>query len=164
MNKLLVLLCLTCLVNLSVSDSSIEDAFKTLDCISQETFKNLATSVLDFYYNKSSSKVFQDTFIGLVKDEIVTALQCVVQLVKKYPLKGNSAFTKIGYTFLLASNCEKDVGATLVILDVVLASLKNIKTEWKNLIFGGISTALLGKQSYEDCKNSIEMIKNIWKN
>lgn len=73
-----------------------------------------------------------------------------VQPLLKDPVKA------AGMAFLLASNCFKDVGMVLLIVDTIFEDPKNITNDIIVLIF----VALLGRQGYADCEQFIHFI--IW--
>ena len=69
------------------------------------------------------------------------------------PVLGD-AVKATGMAFLLASNCFKDVGMVLLILDTIVENPKDITNDIIVLIF----VALLGRQGYADCEQFIHFI------
>ena len=72
--------------------------------------------------------------------------------------------SKLGLSILYASNCEKDLGPALIVLDNVIANLENINIEWKSALTNAFVFGLVGYQSFGDCKSAFENIIEIWKN
>lgn len=59
-----------------------------------------------------------------------------------------------GVSFLLASNCFKDVGIVLLLVDSVVQDPKDVTNDIIIAIFG----AILGKQGYKDCSQFINFV------
>lgn len=117
----------------------------------------------DLYNNKISLNLLSENFQNWSAKEDFHALKkCMFENKKEKYQFSNGILTKIGETILYATNCEKDVGPALIILDMALSNLKNIKNEWKNLIVNGLSLAFVGYQSFKDCREALESIKDIW--
>ncbi len=133
-------------------------------CNKTEGASKLAGLVADLYYNKMTLDVFVEKFLKWRTDMTADTLA------KCFPdglveLKNdNSILNKLGLTVLLATNCEKDVGAALLLLDQVVTSFENIKTEWKTALLSTVMFGLLGRQTVSDCENSINQIINVWRN
>ena len=72
---------------------------------------------------------------------------------KVEPVLGD-AIKAAGMGFLLASNCFKDVGMVLLILDTIVEDPKNLTNDIVVLIF----VYLLGRQGYADCEQFIHFI------
>jgi hypothetical protein len=72
---------------------------------------------------------------------------------KVTPVLGD-AIEAAGISFLLASNCFKDVGAVLLIADEVVQDPTNIENDVIILIF----TAILGRQGLKDCQQFVNFI------
>ena len=70
--------------------------------------------------------------------------------------------TKLGFSLLYESNCAKDVGPTLIILDQAIGNMKDIKNQWKQLLTNGLVTGMLSYQSFKDCKDAYDQIRDIW--
>lgn len=69
------------------------------------------------------------------------------------PVLGD-AVKAAGMAFLLASNCFKDVGIVLLIVDSIVEDPKDITNDIIVLIF----VAILGRQGYADCEQFIHFI------
>ena len=72
---------------------------------------------------------------------------------KVAPVLGD-AVKAAGMAFLLASNCFKDVGMVLLILDTVIEDPSDITNDIIVLII----VAILGRQGYNDCEQFIHFI------
>jgi len=72
---------------------------------------------------------------------------------KAQPALGD-AVEAAGISFLLASNCFKDVGAVLLIADEVIQDPSNIAEDVIILIF----VYILGRQGISDCQQFINFI------
>lgn len=130
-------------------------------CLKAEYASEVTGYVLDLYYNKLTLASFIDSYFKWTGR--LEIMMCLEKLGKPSEyLQFNSILSKIGYTLVFSSNCEKDIGPGLILLDNVLANIKNIKTEWKNLLINALGTGLLAKQSYTDCTSAINAIKDIW--
>jgi len=66
----------------------------------------------------------------------------------KTPIKVGDIVEWDGMAFLLASNCFKDVGIELLLVDTVVQHPKDITNDVAVAIFGYI----LGRQGLNDCK------------
>ena len=90
--------------------------------------------------------------VGLINDAKEVYEECnlndKIQPVLKDPVKA------AGMAFLLASNCFKDVGMVLLILDTIVEDPKNVTNDIIVLIF----VAILGRQGYADCEQFIHFI------
>lgn len=59
-----------------------------------------------------------------------------------------------GVSFLLASNCFKDVGIVFLLADTIVQD----PTAWTNDVIVSIFLYILGRQGYGDCKQFINFI------
>lgn len=66
----------------------------------------------------------------------------------KAPIKVGDIVEWDGYAFLLASNCFKDIGIELLLIDTVI----QVPTDYPNDFFVAIFAFILGRQGFEDCK------------
>ena len=138
------------------------DVQKYKECLKVEAVSNLSGLVLDLYYGKTSIPKFFEAFNEWsLRQDISSLTKCFVEGSLDISVF-KSALSKVGLTLLYASNCEKDLGPAIMILDNVITSLENIKTQWKQAITNTLIFGLVGAQSYKDCKGSFEAIKNIW--
>jgi hypothetical protein len=160
MNKRIIIVLVLSLVSLSCQQSSNEE-FQ--NCLKKEAYSVTTKFVLDLYYNKMSLSNFVDSYLSTSINNFAGVVQCFQKTDNLNIFSSNTGIlTKLGLTLLYGSNCEKDLGPTLILLDTVLGNLKNIKTEYKELIINGLFTGLIGYQSFNDCKDSINAIKQVW--
>lgn len=90
--------------------------------------------------------------LGLIDDAQAVYDQCGTNK-QVQPVLGD-AVKAAGMAFLLASNCFKDVGMVLLILDTVIED----PSDKVNDIIVLIIVAILGKQGYNDCEQFIHFI------
>jgi hypothetical protein len=90
--------------------------------------------------------------IGMIQDAQEIYSTCGIQD-KVEPVLGD-AVKATGIAFLLASNCFKDLGAVLLILDTVIED----PSDWKSDIIVLIFVALMGRQGYADCEQFIHFV------
>lgn len=143
-------------------DSDLE---KMSNCLKAEGVAQTTEFILDLYYNKITLKHFVDSYIKMVSNG--KSIMCLTtyggKVYNSYFANG-SPLAKIGYSLLYESNCTKDLGPAFIVLDMALASLKNIKTQWKQFLMNGFMLGLVSKQSFGDCKVAYEQIRDIWRN
>jgi hypothetical protein len=155
-----------CLITVSIQQHVVADEkfTKATNCIKAEGFSDLTSFVLDLYYNKITFKHFISGVIEMMPKLLSDIDVCLLKN-NIFDLKWfKSSVSKVGFTLLYSSNCQKDLGPTLIIFDNVIQSLKNIKTEWKTALTNAFMGALLAKQSLSDCKDAYEAIKQLWQN
>jgi hypothetical protein len=142
------------------------DAFKNYsNCIKAELGSEATGFVLDLYYNKLSIGTFIEKYFQW--SQRGDAVKCLKILGKPSEILHGvvkSPLTKLGYSLLYSSNCQKDLGPSLILLDQIIQNIKNIKSQWKQLLITAISTGIIGYQSFNDCKDAYINIKDIWSN
>merc|ERR1711976_395995 len=133
---------------------------KAIECAKTEGVSKLTGMVSDLLQSKMQVNDFVEKFLKWRTD--LTA-ETIAKCVPAIP-NGQSVLQKIGYTFLLSSNCEKDLGGAFIVLDQVVQSFQNFKQNWKNGIIATVFFGLLSKQAYADCDSAIQQIINMWRN
>ena len=103
-------------------------------------------------------------FSTLVK-KIANTYNCIVENTAKTFSNSNdqSILAKIGMTNLYLSNCEKDLGAVFLLLDNLVADIKQSKKNWGEIVMLGIMEAITAKQGYSDCRGAVEYIISLFK-
>jgi hypothetical protein len=136
-------------------------ATNAIDCLKTEAFTHMTGLVLDLYYGKLTFGNFIEKYLAWSMRTTASQISsCVTQEVAK--ILSDTAVSKVGYTLLYASNCEKDLGPAFIVFDIVLQNLQNIKAEWKTAIMNSFTLAIIGYQSYNDCQASFQAIKDLW--
>ena len=107
------------------------------DCVDKHTIKKFTDLAYEMYNSKITLPSFIGKLFSLEAKKIVEVSQCASNISGISQANG-TILTKLGMTLLYSSNCSKDVGPALIILDGVLVSLKNIKTQWKDAITNSI--------------------------
>jgi hypothetical protein len=160
----IVIFLLACLVSFSLQvaqELTKED--KYFNCMKAEGLSHISGWVLDVYYGKLSTTEFMSKYLEWYIRTDSSVLNKCFPLIENKELIVKSAISKIGMTLLYASNCEKDLGPSFLVLDNVISNFKNIKSEWKNALTNTFTLGLIGFQSYKDCKSAIENVIDIWK-
>jgi hypothetical protein len=96
--------------------------------------------------------VAKSELIALVQKAKAIADECGLNQ-KVQPQLGD-VVEAVGVSFLLASNCFKDVGIVFLLLDSVIQA----PTDWVNDVIILIFGAILGKQGYKDCSQFVNFI------
>ncbi len=135
---------------------------KFFNCAKGEAIHDLSTLVFDLYYNRLNVPTFLEKLIDWNSKSQIDIFQCVVELKDLAKFESGRILTKLGLSLLFGSNCSKDVGPALIILDNVLENLQNVKEQWKQLVTNGVSFGIIAYQSFKDCKAAAETIKDIW--
>jgi uncharacterized protein YejL (UPF0352 family) len=162
--NLIILVILACLVSFSLQETQeLTKEEKYFNCMKAEGFSHIAGWVLDVYYGKITTTEFMSKYLDWYIRTDVSFLKKCFPLVENKQLLLKSAFSKIGMTLLYASNCEKDLGPSFIVLDNVVSNLQNIKKEWKNALANTFTLGLVGFQSFKDCRSAVENIIDIWK-
>jgi len=161
----LFLVCLSLFTNATqLSNNSNKNEIKSYyDCVDKHTIKKFT----DLAYELFDSQITLPSFIGklftLEAKKIVEISQCAANIKGLTTSVSNGTIlTKLGLTLLYSSNCAKDVGPALIVLDQTLATLKNIKTQWKDAITNSIVFGIISYQSMNDCSAAAEAIREAW--
>jgi hypothetical protein len=142
----------------------LTDLKKVESCMQKHNLQQLTGFVYELYNNKMTISTFVEKFVKANSDYSETFL-CLKNYggdLWRYAFKGDSMLVKVGYTFLLESNCAKDIGIVMLLADRVMNDIKDIQRQWKDLIGVGIMTGLASMQGYADCRNAFEGIRDIW--
>ena len=163
--KILISLILVCLTTLSIQEEiphkqQIENYIK---CAKIESVQEITGLVMDLYYSKLTIPTFFGKLFEFNSKARVEISKCITEIKSLPRLTSGTALTKLGLTLLFSSNCTKDLGPALIILDSVISNLQNVKDQWKQLLVNGVTFGLIGYQSFKDCKSSFEAIRDIWK-
>ncbi len=116
-----------------------------------ENLKPKITATLAKIQEDEKNYLAQAELLKLIDEAKVVFDSCNVAE-KAEPVLGD-AVKAAGISFLLASNCFKDVGVVLLLLDSAITD-PSIPNDIAVLIFGYI----LGKQGYADCSQFIHFI------
>lgn len=148
------------LISLSNQQSPAQDVSKMIDCIKVESFTHLTGIILDLYYNKITFKSFIDTYLEWsMRANVQEMNKC---LPTEYYATSSNILSKLGLSLLYASNCEKDLGPSLIVLEQVIGNLENVKTQWKQALTNTLVFGLIGYQAFGDCKSALQNIRDIW--
>ena len=120
----------------------------------------LATILISLLSSSYQSDVKK--YVDCIKTEGISSLTEMVLEAKLENLQFSSSLSKIGLTLLYASNCQKDLGPALMILDNVISNIENIKSQWKQALVSTFTFGLVGLQSSKDCVSAYESIKDLW--
>ena len=134
-----------------------------VNCAKGEAVHNLTQIVLDLYYSKLTIPSFLEKLVEWEAKGMINVSKCLVELKDLAKLQSGTALTKLGLSLLYSSNCSKDLGPALIILDNVIANLQNVKAQWKNLLINGVTFGIISYQSFNDCKAAAEAIADIWR-
>jgi hypothetical protein len=160
----IVLVLLACLVSFSLQVAQeLTKEEKYFNCMKSEGLSHISGWVLDVYYGKLSTAEFMSKYLEWYMRTDSAVLNKCFPMIENKELIVKSAISKIGMTLLYASNCEKDLGPSFIVLDNVISNLQNIKTEWKSALVSTVTLGIIGFQSFKDCKSAIENIIDIWK-
>ena len=96
-------------------------------CLGTNYINEVTQTILDVYYNKLSIPTFFFKIIEL-RGKYLSKLNQCWESVQGPNLYLSTPLSKLGYTLLYSTNCSKDLGPTLIILDSVLSNIENIKT------------------------------------
>jgi hypothetical protein len=162
--SILCILILSTLISCQDSNKDIELA----NCLNKETVKQLSAFFFDLYVNKVSLESFIQAYkTSTLESEISKQLLCIRELgsdvVRQYFFKdSNTVLSKVGFTLLYESNCAKDVGGALILLDKAVGDLKGVSKNWQQFAVDAAMTAIVSYQGWVDCKSAYEAIRDIW--
>jgi hypothetical protein len=156
----LTIVCLSAFTNQKNNISKIEIK-NYYDCIDKSTIKKFSEITFDLYKSNINLSNFIGKLFTIEAKKISEIYQCFTGQNKISPSNG-TILTKIGLTLLYSSNCSKDVGPALIILDQTLAMLKDIETQWKDAVVNSIVFGMISYQSMNDCSAAAEAIRQIW--
>ena len=92
--------------------------------------------------------------VGLLAQAKEVKLQCNLHENLNLSLLHDDWLETAGYLFLATSNCFKDVGAELLILDSVIESFKD--KNYTDGVMNTVALGLIGYQGIQDCKPLFE--------
>jgi hypothetical protein len=164
MNKIISACLILLLASLVTSTPTVSELENLKMCLNKESLEQLTGLVYDLYSNKLSFSTFVTKFLEANAD-YSESFKCVKTYggdAWKLIFSENSLLTKVGFTLLYESNCAKDAGVVLLLADKVLADIKDISRQWKDLVGAGIMAGLAGMQGYSDCKDAFEQIRDVW--
>ena len=136
------------------------------ECVDKLTIKKFTDLAYDLYNNKITLSAFIGKLFTLEAKKLIEISQCATSihgLTSSSSVSEGTILTKIGITLLYSSNCSKDVGPALIILDQTLAYLKDIKANWKDAIVSSVVFGVISYQSYNDCASAAEAIREVWR-
>ena len=160
----LFLVCVSAFANANqvTNDRQIKSYY---ECVDKQTIKKFTDLAYDLYNSKMTLPIFIGKLFTLEAKKITEISQCAAGI---HGLKSSSSvsegtiLSKLGITLLYSSNCSKDVGPALLVLDQVLGYLKDIKAQWKDAIASSVVFGVISYQSYNDCAAAAEAIKEAW--
>jgi hypothetical protein len=163
MKRFIILATIICLASFTVSQD-VEKIEETLDCLKTESYTHLRGLVLDLYYGKVNFSIFVSKYLEWTSRSDSSILRKCLPFFEsqKSNLYLQSALSKVGMTLLYASNCEKDLGPSFIILDTIISNLENVNAEWKKALVNTLTLGLIGYQSVKDCRSALENIRDIW--
>jgi hypothetical protein len=158
--SLLIIAFVNCSENThSITHANEDRNFLTKCFVDTQIVSKLTTNLIQFYEGEvNAGNIFQ-TIKNFAFNE--NFRDCYFE----HNLRNFSSqtiLTKLGETILYATNCEKDVGPALIVLDMAISNLKEIKSEWKNFLINSVTFGFVGYQSLKDCKAAFESIEDIW--
>jgi len=155
----------------SFSKQNPADAVAIMTCFTNEFLSKSSKLVSDFI-EKILSPV--DLITQIIKDIHATARDttlCFRRDIAKFPELVNRLTTigKVGIIMLNKSTCERDIGITLVIIDLYIPKFKHLiekdklePSELNNAILNSVAAVISTGISYVDCKKEIELLIEIW--
>ena len=117
-----------------------------------ESLKPKMTQQIALLKENSENAVAQAELMALIEEAKNVYDGCGLTQ-KVEPMLGD-AVKAAGVAFLLASNCFKDVGMVLLILDSIIEDPKDITND----VIVGIFLYILGRQGVADCEQFIHFI------
>lgn len=166
--KIIISLIIICLANLTLQSSEVisqkEQVQNYLNCAKGEAVHELTQIVFDLYYQKLTIPTFLEKLFEWNAKSTIEISKCLTELKDLTNVKTGTALTKLGLSLLYASNCSKDLGPALIVLDNLIANLQNVKGQWKELITNGLTFGIIGYQSFKDCSAAAQAIAEIWRN
>lgn len=165
--KIILSLIVICLASFTMQSSDIvspkEQIQNYINCAKVETVHELTQIVFDLYYQKFTIPTFLEKLVEWEAKSTIEISKCISELKDFTKVNEGTALTKLGLTLLYTSNCSKDLGPALIVLDNVIANLQNVKSQWKELLTNSIAFGIIGYQSFKDCKVAAQAIADIWK-
>ncbi len=166
--KIVISLILICLSQLTLQSLKVvlpkEQIRNYINCAKGEAVHEMTQFVFDLYYQKLTIPTFLEKLVEWNAKSSIEISQCLVELRDLTNVNTGSVLTKLGLSLLYASNCSKDLGPALIILDNVIANLENVKAQWKELLTNGLSFGIIGYQSFKDCRDAAQAIADVWRN
>lgn len=163
---LFIVLSLLALSNASADLESIRSQFQQNQCLKENLISPLS-SFSSRIFELSSFEFSNSTETFDERVQIAKELAALFSRIKeiKFECKLDEIAASLhddwlqsaGYLFLVASNCFKDVGADLLILDSAIKSFQG--KNYTDGLFNVLALGLLGYQSYNDCKPLVEFFK-----
>jgi len=165
--KILISLIVICLAQLTLQSSEVvspkEQIQNFINCAKGEAVHELAQIVFGLYYQKLTIPSFLENLVEWNAKSSIEISRCLTELKDLPKVNEGTVLTKLGLSLLYASNCSKDLGPALIVLDNVIANLENVKSQWKELLTNGVTFGIIGYQSFKDCKVAAQAIADIWK-
>ena len=132
--------------------------FTASACVDKKTMKQFTDLAKEFFNTKITLKNFVAKLFTLEAKKMNEITDCLKNNSK---LSNDRTFlSKLGYSLLFASNCAKDVGPALIILDQVIALFEN--SQWKDALTNSVVFGVISYQSFNDCKAAAEAIRQAW--
>ena len=142
--------------------SEIKDFFHNNKCLNEKLISPLHVLWDQLLELNNSDLSSQESRIQLAKD-LANLLAQVQEIKVICNLNEASAFlhddwlVSAGYLFLTTSNCFKDVGADLLILDSVIQSFE--QKNYTDSFMNAIALGIVGYQGYQDCKPLVDFFQ-----
>lgn len=166
--KIIFSLLIICLAQFTLQSSEVvspkEQIQNYINCAKGEAVQEISQIVFDLYYQKLTIPTFLEKLVEWNAKSTIEISKCLTELKDLTKFKSGTALTKMGLSLLYASNCSKDLGPALIILDNVISNLENVKAQWKELLTNGLTFGIVGYQSFKDCRAAAQAIADIWKN
>ena len=166
--KIIISLIIISLAQLTLQSSEIitpkEQIQKYINCAKGESVHELTKIVFDLYYQKFTIPTFLEKLVEWNAKSSIEISKCLTEIKDLTKFETGTVLTKLGLTLLFSSNCSKDLGPALILLDNIVANLENVKAQWKDLLTNGIIFGIIGYQSFKDCRDAAQAIADIWKN
>lgn len=165
--KLLISLIVLALASLSCQHDVLSEKQQIqnfVKCGKTEAMHEISNLVYDLYYSKFTFPTFIEKLFEWNAKAKVHFSQCLTELQNLPNLVTGTPLTKLGLSLLYTTNCSKDLGPALIVLDNVIANIQNIKGQWKQLLTNGLTFAIISYQSFKDCKAAAQTIAEIWRN
>lgn len=147
-----------------LSAANCRDYDKLKRCAYKYIVPNISMLIGEVATEKLSLKAFVDAYIKLNMDATFKQMtdQCGFDQMFSELIRDGSGFLgKVGLSTLFATNCSKDIGIALLVLDTAIAQIKtheNIPAILVNVV-GFAITSLQGER---DCVAAYQNIREIW--
>jgi len=165
--KYIFTILIVCLAQFTLQSSEVvssKDQIQNyINCAKGEAVHELTQIVFDLYYQKLTIPSFLEKLVEWNAKSTIEISKCLIELKDLTKFKSGNVLTKLGLSLLFATNCSKDLGPALIVLDNVLANLQNLKAQWKDLLTNALTFGIIGYQSFKDCREAAQAISDVWK-